>query len=78
MVPAGQVWGGNPCTFVRDLSKEEMNANYMASYSKGAAENAASDSFSLWPRDFTNDSVPAGEDSMADYAEKKYFSNLKH
>ena len=55
-----------------------MNANYMASYSKGAAENAASDSFSLWPRDFTNDSVPAGEDSMADYAEKKYFSNLKH
>ena len=79
LIPAGQVWGGNPCTFVRELSAEELNANYMASYAKGASEGgAASDSFSLWPRDFVADQVPAGQDAIGDYAEKKYFSNIRN
>ena len=78
LIPAGQVWGGNPVAFVRELSQEELNANYMASYSKGASEGgASSDAFSLWPRDFVADQVPAGQDSIQDYAEKKYFHNIK-
>ena len=76
LIPAGQVWGGNTAAYVRDLTQEELNENYMASYSNGASEGA-SDAFSLYPRDFVNDSVPAGQDSIADYAEKKYFANLK-
>ena len=76
LIPSGQVWGGNTATYVRDLSEQELNDNYMASYSKGAAEGAQ-DAFSLYPRDFNNDKVPAGEDSITDYAEKKYFANLK-
>jgi len=48
----------------------------MASYSKGAIEGAK-DAFSLYPRDFEEDSVSAGQDSIEDYAEKKYFANLK-
>ncbi len=76
LIPAGQVWGGNPCTFVRELSESELNDNYMASYKNGAAEGAQ-DAFSLWPREYSNDSVPAGQDSIGDYAEKKYFANLK-
>ena len=74
LIPAGQVWGGNPCVFVRELSQQEMNDNYMASYANGASES--SDSFSLWPREFQNDSVAAGED-IESYAEKNYFANLK-
>ena len=76
LIPAGQVWGGNQATFVRELSKKELNDNYMASYANGATEGAA-DAFSLYPHDFVSDSVPAGQDSIGDYAEKKYFSNLK-
>lgn len=76
LIPSGQVWGGNTATFVRDLSEKEMNENYMASYSHGAAEGGA-DAFSLYPRDFEQDSIPAGQDSMSDYAEKNYFSNMK-
>lgn len=48
----------------------------MASYTKGASEGSK-DPFSLYPREFQNDSVPAGEDSMSDYAEKKYFANMR-
>jgi len=77
MIPAGQVWGGNPCAFVRELSQKELNDNYMASYSNGAAEGSQ-DAFSLWPREFVNDSVPAGDDSIESYAEKNYFANMKN
>ena len=62
---------------MRELSQQELNDNYMASYSNGAAEGAA-DTFSLYPRDFVEDSLPAGQDGINDYAEKNYFSNLKH
>ena len=77
LIPAGQVWGGNPCTFVRELSQQEINENYMASYSKGSAMEGSGDAFSLYPRDYVEDKVPAGQDSLEEYAEKKYFSNLK-
>ena len=76
LIPAGQVWGGNTAKFVRELTTKELNENYMASYGKGAAEGA-SDAFSLYPRDFQNDKLPAGEESIEDYAEKNYFANMK-
>jgi carbonic anhydrase/acetyltransferase-like protein (isoleucine patch superfamily) len=28
LIPAGQVWGGNPVTFVRELSEQDQVANY--------------------------------------------------
>ena len=49
----------------------------MASYSKGSAMEGSGDAFSLYPRDYVEDKVPAGQDSLEEYAEKKYFSNLK-
>ena len=63
-------------TFVRELTVKELNENYMASYTTGAAEGSQ-DAFSLYPRDFVSDSIPAGQDSAEDYAEKKYFANFK-
>ena len=78
LIPAGQVWGGNSAKFVRELSQQELNENYMASYTKGASEGASSDAFSLYPRDYVGqDGSAAGADSIGEYAEKKYFSNLK-
>ena len=57
LIPAGQVWGGNPATFVRDLTAKELNENYLASYTKGAAEGAK-DAFSLYPHDFVQEKIP--------------------
>ena len=37
LIPAGQVWGGSPIKFVRELSKDELLQAYTASYSKGAS-----------------------------------------
>lgn len=54
-----------------------MNDNYMASYTNGAVDGSK-DAFSLWPREFGNDSVPAGEDSIEVYAEKNFFANMKN
>ena len=73
LIPGGQVWGGNPVTFVRELSEQELTDNYTASYTKGAAEGAA-DSFSLYPRGFDASDLPAGEESINEYAHKKYFN----
>jgi len=75
LVPGGQVWGGNPIVYVKDLSESEITDNYTQSYTKGAAEGA-SDSFSLYPRGFEKGDLAAGEETIEQYAEKKYFRNL--
>ena len=36
LIPAGQVWGGDPATFVRELSEQELVSNYQKSYLNGA------------------------------------------
>lgn len=70
-IPGGQVWGGNPCTFVKELSESEITDNYTASYTRGAAEGSTNE-FSLYPRNYVSGDLPAGEDSIEDYAEKQY------
>lgn len=76
LIPAGQVWGGNPCTYVRDLTEQELHDNYTASYTNGAAEGASS-GFSLHPRSFQAGDLKQGEDDIETYAEKNYFKNLR-
>ena len=75
LIPGGQVWGGNPIAFVRDLSEQELLDNYAASYNNGAGLSQ-SDSFSLWPHEIKTGDLQAGEQSMEEYAQKKYFNNL--
>ena len=74
VIPSGQVWGGATpgCTFVRELTQQEMNDNYMASYSKGAISEDSS--FSLYPRGFDQDKT---DETAQDYAERNYFANIK-
>ena len=38
LIPAGQVWGSNPIAFVRDLTQEELLANYAKSYTLSAPD----------------------------------------
>ena len=38
LIPGGQVWGGNPVVYVRDLSESEILANYQTSYTNGAPQ----------------------------------------
>ena len=76
LIPAGQLWGGNTVEYIRDLTEKELTENYTASYSKGASEAASE--FSLYPREFAQGDLAAGEESMEQYAEKKYFGNLRH
>jgi hypothetical protein len=69
LIPAGQVWGGDPVTYVRELTDEELLANYTKSYTNGAAEFSSESN--LWPHAF--DSAPADGQSIQDYADEKYF-----
>ena len=74
LIPGGQVWGGNQVTFVRNLSQEELLKNYAASYSHSAGESATE--FSLWPHEYKKGDLK-GAQSMSEYAEQRYFTNLK-
>ena len=73
LIPAGQVWGGKPCTFVRELSESELMENYQRSYAKGAVQF---DSENLWPK-YEEGELGAGEVSLEDYNESKYFAAFK-
>ena len=73
LIPAGQVWGGNQVKFVRALTEQELMQNYVTSYLKGASEGASK--FSLWPHEVKTE-LEAEEESMDDYANKKYFNNI--
>jgi len=76
LVPAGQVWGGNPIAFVRDLTEEEQVSNYAASYNNGASEGVSE--FSLWPHQVKQGDLGAGEESIEEYAGRKYWNNAQH
>ena len=73
LIPAGQVWGGDPVAYVRELSEQEMLDNYAKSYANGASEFGAE--FALWPAQFDN-SAASGQ-TMEQYHEEKYFSQAK-
>ena len=75
LIPAGQVWGGSPATFVRKLSEQEMVENYAASYKAGAADFSK---FSLFPSELQQEGLKEGEVSIEDYAEKHFFDQFKH
>jgi carbonic anhydrase/acetyltransferase-like protein (isoleucine patch superfamily) len=74
LIPAGQVWGGNPIGFVRDLTQEELVANYGKSYTNVATD--FSDAGSKFPHSYVSGDLKAGEQSIEEYATKKYFKNI--
>jgi hypothetical protein len=67
------VWSGVPLTFQRDLSSEELMANYSKSYQSGAANF---EEFSMYPHDFQEEGLKEGELSMQEYADRQYFKQF--
>ena len=67
MIPAGQVWGGQPCVYVRDLSEKEMMDNLARSFGQDNHEQG-----SLYPQEVVGEATHA---EIADYNEEKYFKN---
>ena len=72
LISAGQVWGGSPAKFVRELNEQEQLANYAASYSASASEGT--EPFQLYPREQEEGDKDA--ETMEKYANRKYFQNL--
>jgi carbonic anhydrase/acetyltransferase-like protein (isoleucine patch superfamily) len=74
LIPAGQVWGGSPIAFVRNLTQDEQVTNYAKSYTNSATD--FSDATAKFPQTYIAGDLPKGEQSIEDYANKKYFKNI--
>ena len=48
LIPAKQLWGGNPCTFVKDLNVAETWSNYTLSYVNHNLSEAHKNEFTMW------------------------------
>ena len=48
LIPAKQLWGGNPCSFVKDLNVAETWSNYTYSYVVHAASDAHKNEFTTY------------------------------
>lgn len=74
LIPAGQLWGGSPIRYVRELTEEEKVANYNESYSKSVKlEEGESDQ--LWPEKYL-EKMPEGvesQETIEEYVEDHYF-----
>ncbi|CDW74518.1 UNKNOWN [Stylonychia lemnae] len=74
LIPAGQIWGGNPVRFVRNLTQEEQVQNYAKSYTNTAAEFQSE---TLYPHAYEQGDLKEGEHSLQDYVNSRYFKNLE-
>lgn len=48
LIPAKQLWGGNPCSFIKDLNIGEVWHNYTKSYVEVSLGDAHKNEFTLW------------------------------
>ena len=49
LIPAKQLWGGNPVEYIKDLDIGEVWANYSYSYVTVALGDFHRNEFTLWP-----------------------------
>ena len=48
LIPTKQMWGGNPCVFIKDLNVAETWSNYTLSYLHHSLSEAHKNEFTLW------------------------------
>jgi len=48
LIPAKQLWGGNPVSFIKDLNIGEVWANYTKSYVESSLGTAHKNEFTMW------------------------------
>ena len=61
LTPTKQLWGGNPCVFIKDLDIGECWANYTKSYITSSLGEACKNEFTMW-----NSAYLQRESSMTD------------
>jgi gamma-carbonic anhydrase len=61
LIPTKQLWGGNPCVFIKDLDIGEVWANYTKSYVHSSLGDAMKNEFTTW-----NSAYMQRESSMTD------------
>ena len=52
LIPAKQLWAGNPVEYVKDLNIGETWANYSYSYVNVALGDALRNEFTMWPSNY--------------------------
>ena len=73
LIPAGQLWGGSPVRYIRDLTEDEKWANYNDSYNQ-TVQISKDDKDSRWPKAYLEE-IPEGEEgdeTISEYVEKNY------
>lgn len=48
LIPTKQLWGGNPCSFIKDLNIAETWSNYTLSYLNHSLSDAHKNEFTVW------------------------------
>ena len=71
LIPAKQLWGGNPCQFIKDLNVAETWSNYTMSYVHQFLADVHKNEFSPWNAAYLN------TDSTRDDIEVDY-ENYQH
>lgn len=76
LIPTKQLWGGNPCSFIKDLNVAETWSNYTLSYMNHFLSETHKNEFTLWnsaylQKDSTYDDV----DVDLDHCETQRTSN---
>ena len=48
LIPTKQLWGGNPCSFIKDLNVAETWSNYTLSYMNHFLGETHKNEFTVW------------------------------
>jgi len=48
LIPTKQLWGGNPCSFIKDLNIAETWSNYTLSYVHHFLSDVHKNEFTMW------------------------------
>lgn len=82
LIPAKQLWAGNPVEFVKDLNVGEVWANYSYSYVNVHLGDAHKNEFTLWNSNYllkpaTKEDIEMSEDTLdAMYTTKNLYKGI--
>ena len=67
LIPTKQLWGGNPCTFIKDLDVAETWSNYSMSYVNQYLGDVHKSEFTLWNSAYLDRDSFAEDLDVSDY-----------
>jgi carbonic anhydrase/acetyltransferase-like protein (isoleucine patch superfamily) len=82
LIPTKQLWGGNPCVFIKDLNMGDCWSNYSKSYTHSALGDVHKNEFTTWNSAYLQressqeDVIPDEQDMRNSYMTKNYYKGL--